>query len=150
MRPAVTDSPSRSERARSRGAAAVEFAFIAPLFLTVLFGMIDYGLYFYQRFAISAAVRDGIRAGLGTLSTATPDAWTVASNRATAVLTASNAVPLSQVVFGPASGSRYSGAVPEKTLTLSATYTFKPIIGFAPLPSAPVTYSMTMMLELEN
>jgi Flp pilus assembly protein TadG len=128
----------------------LEFALISPLFLTVLFGMIDYGLYFYQRFAISAAVRDGIRAGLSTLSTGTPDSWTVASNRATAVLQASKAVDLSQVVFGPSAGSRYGSAVPTKTLTLSATYTFKPLIGFAPLPSAAVTYSMTMLLELEN
>jgi Flp pilus assembly protein TadG len=140
-------------RRRCRGAAALEFALISPLFLAVLFGMIDYGLYFYQRFAISAAVRDGIRAGLGTLSTATPDAWTVASNRATAVLQASNAVDLSRVVFGPTDSSKRYGDVDkpyEKTLTLSAQFTFKPLIGFVPLPSAPVTYSMTMMLELEN
>jgi Flp pilus assembly protein TadG len=138
-------------RARARGAAAVEFALILPLFCIILFGMIDYGWYFYQRFALSAAVRDGIRAGLSVLSTATPDdSWTTATKRIKAVLQNSNAIDPKLVSFGPAAGFRYSGFAPEFTLTVSAAYTFKPLIGLVPVPHPTMNYSMTMLLELEN
>jgi Flp pilus assembly protein TadG len=125
-----------------------------PIFLAVVCGMIDYGWYFYQRYALAAAVRDGIRNGLASLSNPPPpntpphDAWTVAKNRAIAVLLVSNTIP------DPAStvtwGGTYSGAVPTKAVTLSAQYTFVPLIGFVPLPKTPMKYSMTMLLELEN
>jgi hypothetical protein len=143
----------RSPRRRDGGAAAVEFALILPIFLAVLFGVIDYGWYFYQRFALSAAIRDGIKAGLPVLSTnvaPVPDAWTVARDRALVVLKANAIIPSpdTTVTFGPT--THYSGAAPEKLITLSASYTFKPLIGFVPMPKVPMTYSMTMMLELEN
>jgi Flp pilus assembly protein TadG len=138
-------------RAPSRGAAAVEFALFLPFFCTLLFGMIDYGWYFYQRFALSAAVRDGIRAGLSVLSTATPDdSWTTATKRIKIVLQNSNAIDPSLVSFGPAAGSRYTGAVPSYALTVSAAYTFQPLIGLVPVPHPTMNYSMTMLLELEN
>jgi Flp pilus assembly protein TadG len=134
----------------SGGAAAVEFALVLPLFCIILFGMIDYGLYFYQRFALDAAVRDGIRAGLQTVETATPDSWTVATTRAQAVLSSSNVIVASQVTWGPAVGSRYTGTVPTRALTITGTYTFQPIIGLVPVPHPTMNYSMTMLLELEN
>ena len=129
-----------------------------PIFMAVVCGMIDYGWYFYQRYALAAAVRDGIRNGLSARSTtaalnpappvAPNDAWSIAKTRAIAVLTLSNTIPdpTHSVVWG----GQYSGAVPTKAVTLSAQYTFVPLIGFVPLPKTPMTYSMTMLLELEN
>jgi Flp pilus assembly protein TadG len=128
-----------------------------PLFLAVVCGMIDYGWFFYQRYALAAAVRDGVRygltglpdstAGLPAAQTATPpaDAWSMAKNRALTVLNLSNTIPTpsTNITFG----GGYSSGVPTLALTLSATYTFVPLIGFVPLPSAPMHYSMTMLLE---
>jgi Flp pilus assembly protein TadG len=141
-------APAR--RDRQGGGAAVEFALIMPIFLMVVFGMVDYGWFFYQRYALAVAVRDGIRNGLSGLST-TPspgDALGIAKARALAVLLLSNTIPdpTNNVTFG----GGYSGASPTKALTLSAQYTFVPLIGFAPLPKTPMNYSMTMLLELEN
>jgi hypothetical protein len=44
--------------------------------------------------------------------------------------------------------AKYTGASPTKTMTLSATMLYKPLIGFVPTPKN-VAYAMTMMLELQ-
>lgn len=51
------------QRARSdeRGAAAVEFAIVVPVFLLVVFGMIDFTRAYYTQSALAAAVREGAR-----------------------------------------------------------------------------------------
>ena len=57
--------PAPSTRPRGqRGGAAVEFAIVFPLFCALVFGIIDYGYYFYQRFAMAGAIRDGLRTGV--------------------------------------------------------------------------------------
>jgi Flp pilus assembly protein TadG len=139
-----------ARRAPSRGAAAVEFALIMPIFVAILCGMIDWSYYFYQRYALSVAIRDGIREGVAVLSTNVPDSWTTAQTRASAVLTASGAIDPTKVTWGPAAGSRYASAPPTETLTLSASLTYTPLIGFLNLGTKTMSYSMTMMLELDN
>lgn len=44
-----------------RGAAAVEFAFVSVLLLTLLFGIIQYGYFFLQSTAAEHAAREGAR-----------------------------------------------------------------------------------------
>src|SRR3954453_1839204 len=46
-----------------RGAAAVEFALVAPLLFVILFGIIDYGIWFADSISARQAVRDGARRG---------------------------------------------------------------------------------------
>ena len=50
-----------SKRRREDGAAAVEFAIIAPLLFMLIFGMLQYGLAFFQVQNLRAAVREGAR-----------------------------------------------------------------------------------------
>jgi len=58
----VTRVLSRLRRRREdRGAAAVEFALILPIMLLLLFGLIQYGYYFYAMQAGSSAVGDAAR-----------------------------------------------------------------------------------------
>lgn len=57
-------SPSRDPR----GAAAVEFAIVATLLLTLVFGMIQYGLYFWSLESGAHAAREAARqAAVGAL-----------------------------------------------------------------------------------
>ena len=52
-------APARSDRQRSQ--ALVEFAMVAPIFLLVVFAMIDISRLLYTYTAISSAARDGAR-----------------------------------------------------------------------------------------
>lgn len=46
------------------GGAAVEFGIILPLFILVLFGIIEFGLLLYNQQVITNACREGARAGI--------------------------------------------------------------------------------------
>lgn len=47
-----------------RGASVVEFAIILPLLLTMLLGVIDFGLFYSENIGIQAAAREGARQGI--------------------------------------------------------------------------------------
>ena len=47
-----------------RGVAAVELAICLPSLLLLLFGLIEFGLLFYNRQVITNASREGVRAGI--------------------------------------------------------------------------------------
>jgi len=51
-------------RQRQRGAAALELAFILPFLAVLIFGMIEFGVMFYDKAVITNASREGARAGI--------------------------------------------------------------------------------------
>lgn len=48
----------------NKGAAAVEFALILPILLTLVFGIIEFSLVLYDKAVITNASREGARAGI--------------------------------------------------------------------------------------
>lgn len=54
--------PSRDDR--QRGAAAVEFALIVPLLVSLVLGVIDFGMAFEQTISIQGAARESAREGV--------------------------------------------------------------------------------------
>jgi Flp pilus assembly protein TadG len=50
--------------AEERGAAAVEFAIVLPLLVVFLFGIIEFGIIFYDKAMITNASREGARKGI--------------------------------------------------------------------------------------
>ena len=58
----LTDSTDRTGD-RERGAVAVEFAFLLPLLVVILFGIIQFGITFNRQQGIHAAAREGARLG---------------------------------------------------------------------------------------
>jgi hypothetical protein len=46
------------------GAAMVEFAIVLPLLLILVFGIIEFGVMFYDKAVITNASREGVRAGI--------------------------------------------------------------------------------------
>lgn len=53
-----------------RGATAVEFALVLPLFALLMFGIVDFGRYFFVQHTVQYATREGTRLALvgGTLT----------------------------------------------------------------------------------
>ena len=82
---------SRFRRQRGqRGAAAVEFALVMPLLLVLVFGIIQYGWYFYAMQAGSSAVADAARrVAVGNCQT-TAQAQTLIYNKLGGATTASS------------------------------------------------------------
>jgi Flp pilus assembly protein TadG len=60
LQPIAIREPSRNPQ---RGAAAVEFALVLPLFMALLMGTIDYGYFFFSDQIVTNAAREGARAG---------------------------------------------------------------------------------------
>jgi len=59
-RPAVRRG-ARGGRGRALGQALVEFAFVLPVFLLMLFGLLDFGRFVYMNSVLSQAAREGAR-----------------------------------------------------------------------------------------
>lgn len=47
-----------------KGASAVEFAIVLPLLFTIIFGIIEFGIIFYNKAVITNASREGARFGI--------------------------------------------------------------------------------------
>src|SRR3954447_24530492 len=60
-RPVERRTISGRPRRGDRGASAVEFALVSPLLFTLLFGAIDYGLYFADALSVQQRVADAAR-----------------------------------------------------------------------------------------
>jgi len=52
------------KRDNQRGATAVEFAIVILLFVTIVFGIIEFGLLMYNQHIVTNAGRDGARYGI--------------------------------------------------------------------------------------
>lgn len=57
-------------RRNQRGASVVEFALLAPIFVTLLFGMLGYGQYFYLSHSVQQIANNAARATIAGLTTA--------------------------------------------------------------------------------
>jgi Flp pilus assembly protein TadG len=76
----------KNGRDRQRGAAAVEFALVLPLFMLLVMGAVDYGYFFFADQVVTNAAREGARSGTlidpvnGTSAQAISAAQTAAYN----------------------------------------------------------------------
>ncbi|MGY3320126.1 TadE/TadG family type IV pilus assembly protein [Arthrobacter sp. TE12232] len=70
-------------KAKERGAAAVEFALLAPVLIMLLLGIMEFGRAYNVQISLSSAAREGVRVmAIGNDTTA---ARTAAKNAATAL-----------------------------------------------------------------
>lgn len=107
-------------RRDTRGAAALEFALVAPILFLLLFGIIDYGYLINRSSMINNAVRDAAREG------ALHGSQAEVSAVATAALAGFSPTPTVAVTCktaaGAACGSYDAGAESGGTVTVRVTY----------------------------
>lgn len=141
---------ARLRRRRSRrpdtGASAVEFALLAPVLFLVLFGIIDYGIWFADAISLRQAVRDAARQGsvenFGTSCSAT---GTSADLRKLACSVTSGAAPISGTVAVRAviatDPQAASGAAwkPGYTLRVCALSQHEALLPLVPFPSGGIS-----------
>ncbi len=102
-----------------RGAAAVEFAIIAPLLFTIVFGIVEFSLLFYDKAVITNASREGARFGI-VYSLARPDEAQIAAEVATytsgRLVTFGSSTPVTTAVW--------SGTTSGDSLTVTVAYDY--------------------------
>jgi Flp pilus assembly protein TadG len=133
------------QRLDERGATAVEFALLLPVLLTILFGIIEFGMIMYGREVVTNASREGARAGIiQRIPVVTAgEITTVATN----YLTGTGINPAQVTIAVPA-----SGGLTGTPVTVTATYNYPWLIPYIPtvlgLPAPlPIAMSTTMLHE---
>jgi Flp pilus assembly protein TadG len=145
----VTEHAGR--RRRDNGAAAVEFALVVPILLLLVFGLIDYGLYFSDslgaRDGARVAARRGVVAGFPTDACAgNPTASGDAQLQQLACLAVNQANPVGGVayarVINPTDWDR------GEDLLVCVAVVVEGLTGYVPMPNdATVRASLRMRIE---
>ncbi len=130
------------DRKTERGAVAAEFALLLPVLLTILFGIIEFGMIMYSREVITNASREGARAGI--VQTFPKPSGGEITAIATNYLTGTGINP-ADVTFNVAG----AGGANPATLMVTATYNYPWLIPYIPtmvgLPSPLVLTGQTVM-----
>ena len=118
-----------------KGQAAVEFALVLPIFIILVFGIMEFSRLWETVSVLTSAAREGARVAAVTA----PDV-TAATNAAQNILTAGNITGATITVAGP-------NATDEVIVTVSMTYT--PLTGniIPGVGSMTLTRSTTMHWE---
>lgn len=99
-----------------RGAAAVEFALVAPLLILLLFGIITFGYAFFEQQAYASAAREGARLAATGLTDCT--AW----RRQVAAAASPFSAAQARVRTDPAPGSPSRAPRPGDTVSVTVPY----------------------------
>ena len=113
------------KKPNERGAAATEFALLLPVFLMILFGIIELGMIMYGREVVTNAAREGARAGIvqGPPKRTSGQITTIANSYLTGT-----GINQADVTFTPAG----VGLASPNTLTVTAQYNYRFLIPYIP------------------
>lgn len=115
----------RLRKQNDRGAVAAEFALLLPVFLLILFGIIEFGMLMYGREVVTNAAREGARAGIvqGPPKRTSGEITTIANNYLTGT-----GINQADVTFTPAG----VGLTSPNMLTVTAVYNYNFLIPYIP------------------
>lgn len=142
----VATKPWTPSRHRPRGAAAVEFALILPLLITLLLGATDFGRFAYNYIAVTNAARAGASYGsMNPYNSTTQSAWQGQVQQA-AIDEMTNQTGFNQGQLTVTSSMTVE-AGGLKRVQVVAAYPFQPIISWPGLPGT-VTLQRTVVLRV--
>ena len=129
-------------RQSERGAVAVEFALIFPLVFAVMFGIIQYGLYFWAAQNGASVAREALRRA--SVGACTDTQLTTYVNSRISTATAS------RTFLDPSGTSVAAPGVVGGTVQVTVTFpTYNLNLPFVPVPSGS-TATRTVQARLEN
>jgi Flp pilus assembly protein TadG len=143
---------SRAARHRSRGQALVEFAFVAPIFLLLLFAVIDFGRYVYYVQILNNAAREGARYaivnGANSFTPAGPaadDSKVDAKVRNYAIGVIGTAALTVHSAWGTPPGIPSNDR--GQRVHVSVSYDFHSMIPIVPIPPITITGESTLVIN---
>jgi Flp pilus assembly protein TadG len=131
---APTTKPAQSQK----GNALIEFAFVLPVFLLLLIGMMTFSLALYNKTMLTMAVQQGARAG----AIASTDQRTEAE-------TAGNLACSGKLIsIGTVAGSPVTASISGDMLTVTASFDYVGLdfLGLYPY-NVPISAQTSMRLE---
>lgn len=142
---------SRTKRRwRDRGAAAVEFAFIVPVLVVLIFGSIEFGLAVQARTMLGNAAREGVRVASLTANGDTTSAAQVKTAVDNALAGVSGTKTVTVTCATPAGAACTIGAKNNgnNVATVTVTIDYTGITGMFPaLTNKTLTASSYMRIE---
>ena len=139
---AMLQAPTTERTQSQKGSVVVEFAFVLPVFLLLLFGVITFSIALYNKTVLTMATREGARAGAKYVANRT-NAITI-SNATTAV---TYACGNNLVSFGAAmtpTVTTNSDPITDKILTVTANVNYT---GLSIFPNLSISAQTSMRLE---
>ena len=118
--------------ADERGGAILEFAILAPVLFTILFGIVEMGRMFYVRQALEYATEEAARYYMLNPTTASANVTTALRNAMAGGMGSSVSVAYTDT------GSCNGNAAVTCTL-ITATYSYTPAVGFIGLSTQDLT-----------
>jgi Flp pilus assembly protein TadG len=138
-------SKLRREAKREEGAAAVEFALIVGLLAILVFGLLEYGLAFWQVQNLRAAAREGARVAAVRGDANDVKAATVAASAGS--LSGGESITASKVCDNNTTGTQVTVTIANGSLKASVKEAFKVSIPF--LPPIQLTPNLTGTFRCE-
>ncbi len=136
---------------RQKGAEIVEFALVLPLLLLILFGIMEFGIVFFDKAIITNAGREGARAGVVSRSPvlSNDDITTIVNNYSVGL------VSFSSSVASPVVTVTTTTIAAEQFLTVKVEYSYTfLVLGnlmslFIPSFSNPIVLSASTVMRYE-
>ena len=135
-----------NRRHPERGASAVEFALVMPILFLLVFGIIDYGLLFFDSIGLRQGAREGARQAVVVRYDANCTSGSVGAKIACTTKRATGTTLGSPMVRVPAP---VGGWVQGKQLVVCVQVKEKSLTGFVPFPASGIIKTKTIM-SIEN
>jgi Flp pilus assembly protein TadG len=137
---ATLQAPAAMPGQAQKGSVLVEFAFILPVFLLLLFGVIYFSIALYNKTVLAIATREGARAGSVYVAGTDTDAARINSANTAASQVCQNRL----VSFGDAMTATVNSAITGDILTVTASGVYDTFFIF---PALPISAQTRMRLE---